>query len=133
MTAVAYINKMGGTKSPILTQVAKKIWEFCLSQQITITAEHLPGLQNQTADSESRKVFENSSNNWKLNTEVFSQITKLIGPISLDAFAERLNAQVVNYVSLKPDPMAKAVDAFMIKWRDQQDYAFPHFVGYHVA
>ena len=126
-TAVAYVNKMGGTKSPILTQVAKNMWEFCLSREITLTAEHLPGLQNQTADMESRKIMETSTNNWKLNTQVFSLINKARGPIMLDILAERLNAQVTHYVSWKPDPMAVATDAFMVIWRERQAYAFPPF------
>lgn len=53
-TAVTYVNKMGGTKSPILTNIAKDLWEYCLERKITLTAEHLPGSLNQTADLESR-------------------------------------------------------------------------------
>ena len=54
-TAVAYVNEMGGTNSKILTKTAKDKWEFCLTREITLTAEHL-GFQYQTADWESRKV-----------------------------------------------------------------------------
>lgn len=50
-----------------------------------------------------------------------------MGPIKLDLFAERLNAQVCHYVSWKPDPMGVATDALMIKWTDRQAYAFPPF------
>lgn len=75
----------------------------------------ISGLLNQTVDWKSRKVIEKSSNNWKLGNQIFSQINKQLGPIKLDLFAERLNAQVKEYVSGKPDPMAVAKDAFMIK------------------
>lgn len=50
-----------------------------------------------------------------------------MGPIKLDLFEKRLNAQVKDCVSWKPDPMTVATDAFMIKWTDRQAYAFPLF------
>ena len=70
-----------------------------VSREITLTAEHLQGLQNQTTDMESRKIMETSTNNWKLNTQVFSLINKARCPIMSDLFAERLNAQVTHYIS----------------------------------
>ena len=30
MTVVAYINRMGGTKSPLLAHLAKELWQWCL-------------------------------------------------------------------------------------------------------
>ena len=34
ITALAYINKMGGTKSCELNDIAKKIWEWCISKDL---------------------------------------------------------------------------------------------------
>ena len=31
-TVVAYVNKMGGTVSPLLTQLAKELWQWCLQR-----------------------------------------------------------------------------------------------------
>ena len=42
LTALSYLTKMGGTKSPIMTQISKEIWEYILDRQITITAEYIP-------------------------------------------------------------------------------------------
>lgn len=110
-TAVSYVNKMGrgGGRS--------KIGNFVLEGRSLLLQSTF----------QSRKVIETSSNNWRLNNQVFSQINKQLGPIKLDLFAERLNAQVKDYVSWKTDPMAVATDAFMIKWTDRQAYAFPPF------
>ena len=44
----------GGTHSRELTSLAKEIWDFLLSKQITITAECLPGILNVQADRASR-------------------------------------------------------------------------------
>ena len=53
-TAVAYLLKMGVTRSPALLGIAQELWEYTLNKQITLTAEHLPGELNGEADWESR-------------------------------------------------------------------------------
>lgn len=126
-TAVTYVNKMGGTKSPILTNIAKDLWEYCLERKITLTAEHLPGSLNQTADWESRNVSTMSINSWRLNPKIFAQINSLWGPLEMDLFADRLNAQLEKYMSWKPDPFAMGTDAFLAHWGGMKAYAFPPF------
>ena len=42
MTAAHYINKMGGTKSPILARLAVDLWNWCLEHQIHIEAQYIP-------------------------------------------------------------------------------------------
>ena len=46
---------------------------------------------------------------------------------TIDLFASRLNAQVKDYISWKPHPMAKFVDAFTIDWSQFFFYAYPPF------
>ena len=122
MAAVAHVNKMGGTKSDDLIEVAKELWDFCLTNQIThMSAEHLPGLLNQVANEQSR-VYKDSSH-WKLEESTFHQVVRLLGPVTIDLFADRLNAQMERYVSWKPDPFAMATDAFSLKW-NQERYSY---------
>ncbi|XP_044133043.1 telomere repeats-binding bouquet formation protein 2 [Bufo gargarizans] len=54
MSAVRYVNSMGGTHSCMLSHLAKEFWSFCLKQEVTVVAEYLPGLQNVQADWNSR-------------------------------------------------------------------------------
>ena len=97
-------------------------------KEITLTAEHLPGSLNHIADWESRHVSSPlSSNNWKLNPEVFKQINSIMGPICLDLFAERRNAQVERFISWKRDPLAIGTDAFLTTWEGKDAYAFLPF------
>ena len=49
-----------------------------------------------------------------LSAPIFQRIVALFGKPDIDLFASRLNAQVEDYVSLKPHPIAKFVDAFTI-------------------
>ena len=53
-TAIAYINNQGGTRSPSLTSLTLELWNWCLQQNILITAEHFPGVLNVQADRDSR-------------------------------------------------------------------------------
>ena len=71
-TAVAHINKMGGTHSPKLVGIAKTLWEFCLERRILLTAEYLPGTLNVTADRLSREVPESSD--WQLDLVMFRDL-----------------------------------------------------------
>ena len=52
-TAVFYVNRMGGTRSPVLSNLAIQIWQWCLERNLSITAEHLHGVDNCVADEES--------------------------------------------------------------------------------
>ena len=44
--ARSYINSMGGVKSPECNEIAKEIWLWCIDRSIWISAEHIPGSQN---------------------------------------------------------------------------------------
>ena len=124
-TEVAYVLKMGGTRSLVLVGIAQELWGYALTKQITLTAEYLPGKYNHEADWESRH-FRDSSN-WKLNPSLFQALDQLWGPLEIDLFADRLNAQLMNYVIWFPDPFAQATDAFQIPWSKLKGYSFPPF------
>ena len=51
-----------------------------------------------------------------LSVYLFKRIVALFGQPDIDLFAGRLNAQVETYVSWKPHPIAKFVDAFTVDW-----------------
>ena len=62
-----------------------------------------------------------------LSAPIFQRIVALFGKPDIDLFASRSNAQVEDYVSWKPHPMAKFVDAFTIDWSQFFFYAYPPF------
>jgi len=124
-TAVAYVNKMGGTHSPSLSLQACQLWQWCLQRGINLSAEHLPGNLNTMADRESRQ--RETSAEWMLNKEVFQMILQTLGPCKTDLFATRLNHQLPAYISWRPDPFAQGTDALHVEWRSIDGYAFPPF------
>ena len=84
-TAVAYINNMGGTVSPQLTNLSKA---RALSKDIVLTAKYIPGSTNCVADAESRTLKDRTD--WKLNPLIFRAINQSLGPLEAELFASRL-------------------------------------------
>ena len=41
VTAVTFINRMGGTHSKLLCQLALALWEWCIQRNLFLVAEHL--------------------------------------------------------------------------------------------
>ena len=90
-----------------------------------LSAEYLLGEMNVTADFQSRAL--NGSAEWRLDPSVFQAILQILGPCTVDLFASRLNAQLEQYISWRPEPFAIATDALQVLWINLQGYAFPPF------
>jgi len=126
ITAVAYINNLGGVKSIKCHCIAKSIWTWAINKDIYLSAEHLPGSENCLADKASRIFDENTE--WEMVEHIYVQLVRKLGPFSIDLFASRLNAKQDIYASWKPDPTALFVDAFSANWSNYENfYAFPPF------
>ena len=123
VSAVSYINQKGGTHSTQLCNLALEIWEWCLERQILLQAEHLPGILNTVADTESRVMRDRCD--WMINPSVFQQIQQAMGPFQTDLFASRLTRQLTQFYSWRPDPEAEATDAFTQNWAQVRGYANP--------
>ena len=63
-SAVAYVNRLGRTRSLGLSNLALAQWEWALKQNIFLSAEHLAGRMNVMADWQSRHFLDSS--NWRL-------------------------------------------------------------------
>ena len=82
----------GGTRSSLVLQETKEIWQYCLARKITLTAEHLPGRLNMEADFQSRYLQDNSC--WKLDPQLFKMLNQQWGQLHIDLFADRLTTQL---------------------------------------
>ena len=109
-TAIAYLNKLGGTRSLVLSNLVAELWSWALNRGMILSAEHLPGKWNTQADQESRHYQDSSD--WHLDPSLFLALMKIRGPCQIDLFANRLNAQLPAFFSWKPDPQGLASDAF---------------------
>ncbi|ODM87335.1 putative enzymatic polyprotein [Orchesella cincta] len=125
VTAIAYINKMGGIRFPHLSNIARTIWDFCESRALHVKATYIPSAENVEADRESRECFKETE--WCLSDIHFETIVSQFGHFEVDLFASRINSKCEMYVSWKPDPYCFSVDAFTISWENKNFYAFPPF------
>ena len=64
-----------------------RIWNWCCSREIWISAEHVPGKTNQ-ADKDSREFNENIE--WMINADIFNQLVEIWGIPDIDLFATTL-------------------------------------------
>ena len=120
-TAVHYINKLGGTKSPALSAISADIVNWCEKRKLSIKAIHLPGVLNVFTYQQSR--MRNESSDWELQESTFQRILTLWEP----EIASTWNKQLDRFVSWKPQPVGIAVDAFSLSWTNRRGYAFPPF------
>ena len=64
-----------------------------------------------------------------INRKYFEKIIKSLNfkPTD-DLSAARLNTQIPHFISLKPDPESKGVNAFAVSWENLSFYVFPPFI-----
>ena len=116
---------MGGVKSLEKIKLSKEIWDYLLLCGITITTEYLPSKLNIIANRESREKVDSSER--KLDPRVFQGLVQLMGNPVVDFFASRLNYQLPQYISWKPDPFSQGTDAMHQDWSQDYLYAFTRF------
>ena len=109
ITSVFYVNNKREIKSELCNKIAKELWVWCTSQNMWVSASHIPGTQNTEADSFSRNFSEPIE--WKLNIHLLQKNSSMFGNRTLDLFTPRINYQIDKYISCKPDPKALAIDA----------------------
>ena len=61
---------------------------------------------------------------WKLDPYVFQQVARRFTPIQVDLFATKINTQLAQCISCKPNLFTMAVDALMTPWTNLQGYAW---------
>ena len=94
---------MGSVKSIEINNEVYLIWEFTSTQNNWLTATHIPGVFNEDADTESRK--QGLRTELMLNRRDFHYTMKKLNVSpSIDLFASRLNTQLPEFISYRPDP-----------------------------
>ncbi|KAI8480797.1 hypothetical protein Bbelb_414820 [Branchiostoma belcheri] len=115
-TVVAYLNRLGGTRSLALLNATLDLWQWCADRNLSLSAKHIAGRENIRADFCSRHF--SVATEWSLerNTQ------------GVDLFASRTNRQLEQYVSWHPEAEAMGTDAFTLRWNEWElAYAFPPF------
>ena len=135
-TSVSYLNRMGGTKSVTLSNLALDIWRWSLRKAVYISAVHVAGLLNISRfqlliHSDPLSRFQLLSTEWMLCKRIFQQIVAVYGCPQIDLFASSRNHQLKTYCSWIADPKALKIDAFTFSWDFNLVYLFPLFPLIH--
>lgn len=123
-TALAYINKMGGTKYEYLNDLTYEIWEWCEQRNLWLFASYIPSKDNE-ADAASR--IDNIDTEWELSPFAFQNIVYKFNQPEIDLFASNSNNKCEKYCSWHRDSLAFCIDAFTVDWNEYYFYAFPPF------
>ena len=124
-TAMSHITKLGGTRSQNLSNLAIELWNCALNRNLVISVIHILGKLNVLADHKSR-IF-NDSLEWMLDPRIVREVVAKLGQPDIDLFASRVNHQIPEFVSWRPEPNAVATDAFNLTWNYHLSYLFPPF------
>ena len=123
ITAVTYLRKEGGTRSPALNTITQEILRWAKSLRIRLAPQFIPGIRNVLADSLSRP-HQLPSSEWSLNMDVFRSLTRQ-WPVMIDLFATSDNHRCSIYFSLYRDPLSAGTDALLQSWDGLLAYSFP--------
>ena len=123
VTTVAYLRRLGGTRSQVLFLKAREILRWVESMEITLLPQFIQGSLNTRADllSGSNLVI---GSEWTLHQEVVQDLLHL-WPAIVDLFATSLTARLPVFFAPALEPKAAGVDAFLQPWDNLQAYVFP--------
>ena len=63
-----------------------------------------------------------------MNPKIFNEVQKILSfQPQVDCFATRINTQLSEYFSKRPDLEGKFIDAFTVNWHPNLCYLFPPF------
>ena len=97
---------------------------WCKSNDLSITATHLPGILNSIADEQYRKSLDSSD--WMLCRSSFRTLS-VVWKTDINLFATKWNAPLPIFNSWMIQPDAFALNAFLLNWSRFKEYAFPPF------
>ena len=123
VTAVAYVNKLGGS-SKTMSALMRTIFTVVQENQIDLSAKFLAGKLNVQADRRSRIL---SPYEWKLHPRIFLMLENLWGPHSINRFASEMMTQLPRYNSLFADLDTEAVDCMTQDWSKDNNFINPPF------
>ena len=126
-TAVAYLNRQGGTHSLALLRLTFRIWKLAEQLKVMIIPRHIAGQRNVLADLASRKGQVLPAE-WSLTPQAWDWMVSQSpwGGPSIDLFANRWNHQLPRYGSPCPDNQATLIDAMEATWPQEEIlFAFP--------
>ena len=124
-TAVSYVKRQGGVRSWRLYQESVTLHQWAFKHDVSFTAVHRRGVNNQLADLLSRTRPDPLE--WTIHQGLLERVFNLWGTPQIDLFASPKNFRLPLWYSLTPHPLALGNNAFATSWSGFKMYAFPPF------
>ena len=122
-TAIAYLNKQGGTRSFVLNREARLLHDWAGDNAVSLWAIHRPGVDNVLADYLSRNRPDPLE--WCLASRICAKLFMMWGQPQIDLFATHTNHRLNLWFGRYHHPQAAAVNALAQCWTGLSVYAFP--------
>ena len=71
---------LGGTNLSPAHRYGKYLWLWALCRDLVLVVQHIPGVDNQIADSQSRELRDHLDCSWKLSPAAFQRINAIWVP-----------------------------------------------------
>ena len=126
-TTVSYIRRAGGTVSWMTSIVAERLWNQHLSLGTIPSSQHVPGVNNVFADLDSRQTLDRYG--WAFLPTLLTEIDRLWGPHTLEAFATADNSWLPRYCTRFPgDPRAAGTNGLLSPWHQENLWLNPPWI-----
>ena len=123
MTAVSFINRMGGTRSKPLCLAAMYLWETVLSRGGWLKAVWVPQEENRLSDLLSKSALQTWD--FSLDKDVAAGLWAQWFLPTVDTFASNACHPFPQYYSWHPDQNSQAWDALSVRCWPDRVYCFP--------
>ncbi|KAK3086454.1 hypothetical protein FSP39_018665 [Pinctada imbricata] len=120
-TNVVSIIEKGSMKQD-LQQIALRIFNMCLTNNISLYTEWVPRTENEKADQISRII---DHDDWGVSMSIFQYLDALWGPHEIDFFASCTNNKLPVFYSRYWMPGATGIDAFTVDWHGVNGWFVP--------
>ena len=120
MNIVSIVRK-GSMVQPLL-ELALEIFHITRKHNITLSMNWISRDLNVTADQFSRII---DHDDWGVDPQWFEHICKIMGPVTIDRFADARNTKTARFNSRFLCPSCEAVDAFTQNWHHDRNWIVP--------
>ena len=111
-----------GSKKQRLHELACDIYQLRVIFDIHLDIEWIPRSQNDIADYISKI---RDYDDWEVTYDFFKFVDSLLGPFTIDRFANFENRKTVRFNSRFWNPFSEAVDAFTQDWANENNWIVP--------
>ena len=111
-----------GSNKELLQTLAKDIYKVIIKHSVVPQVKWIPRHKNQISEALSKSY---DFDDWETTDTLFHYLNRLWGPFTIDRFADNKNTKLKKSNSKFWCPDTSKVDAFTIRWENNDNYLVP--------